>query len=263
MKKILLLTTVLAIGALFLLKKQEVPTTLSVTDSATPSPTLDPTLVKKLEVKSESGTFSIAYTRLFEGVEISLKPNFTAKKSSKVIASSEGCLLVSNGGFYTTTHSPIGLFISEYEQLNSFQDSSLFDGVISVNDFETPRITRSRPNDRLRFALQSGPILIENSIIQKLNIRNDSDERRAVAGVTGDNKVFLAIIYKQDSVFSGPKLGDLPEILSDFGRKANLEIADAINLDGGTASALYSNEVSITEASPIGSYFCISPQILL
>jgi hypothetical protein len=54
-------------------------------------------------------------------------------------------------------------------------------------------------------------------------------------------------------------LSELPEIIENINNEKNLSLENVINLDGGAHSAFISDLVSLNEASPIGSYFCIKP----
>jgi hypothetical protein len=78
-----------------------------------------------------------------------------------------------------------------------------------------------------------------------------------IAMVTGDNKVIFMSIYNESSKFMGPYLADLPQILEIAQDKIGFLIADAINLDGGSASAFYFRDFQLSEASPIGGFFCV------
>ena len=49
---------------------------------------------------------------------------------------------------------------------------------------------------------------------------------------------------------------NLPGIIAKLNVKEEMGLADVINLDGGSASALVTPEFSLSEASPVGSFFC-------
>ena len=162
-----------------------------------------------------------------------------------------------NGGYYAAEGYPTGLFISESREFKIYISSSLSDAVYSINDFETPRITRLTPQDPLRVALQNGPLLIENDTLMKLSSKSDEEARRVVVGVTGNNETVFIVIYDSSSVFLGPRLKDLPEALEIFENQSQVDLADAMNLDGGMHSVFIKEEFTLLEHSPIGSYFCI------
>lgn len=188
---------------------------------------------------------------------IRLGSNLTEKLSSNELFKQINCSVLISGGFYTKEYTPVGFFVEEGNLSKNFLTNDLFDGVFSINFSLTPRITREVPKDDLKYAIQSGPILIENAKAQNLSIRNDKPERRVVAAITGDNQVIYMIIYKETSKLIGPFLAELPEVLRLWQNKTGILLADAINLDGGSASAFISEEFRLTESSLLGSYFCI------
>lgn len=189
--------------------------------------------------------------------QINLGNNLVDKIPASEIYLTQKCQFLINAGFYTKDNKPIGLFQSENLTLRNQIVSPTFNGFFTVNSMATPRITSALPKDNLRIALQSGPILIENSYPKNLIINADKPARRSVVATTGANTVAFIIIYDPESQFNGPLLAGLPDVLKVFQSETNINLADALNLDGGTASAFYSPEANVSEISPIGSYFCI------
>ena len=142
-----------------------------------------------------------------------LIPNFQERSTVRNLVVDNKCRALVSGGFYTKDHKPVGLFIHNGEELKGEIENSFFNAVLSINDFGTPRITRKAPKDHLMTAVQTGPFLIENSFLLKNNIKNDEMKRRIIALVTGENKLMFLVIYDPDSVYSGPYLSDVPQIL--------------------------------------------------
>ena len=64
-------------------------------------------------------------------------------------------------------------------------------------------------------------------------------------------------LYFPDQEYSGPLLARVPYILEKIAKKEQITIPDAINLDGGSASAFLSPDTHLTELNPVGGYFCI------
>ena len=77
------------------------------------------------------------------------------------------------------------------------------------------------------------------------------------AAKTMDNELLFLTVYSGDSVFDGPLLADLPLVIEKISDEEKLDIAEAINLDGGSASSFYQGETTISELTPVGSLFCI------
>jgi len=186
-----------------------------------------------------------------------LIPNFQEKSTAKNLMADNKCKALASGGFYTKDRKPIGLFVYDGKKMKDRVENSFLNAVLSINDFGTPRIMRETPRDHLRTAIQTGPFLIENSFLLKNTIKNDEMKRRMIALVTGENKLVFLVIYSSDNVYTGPYLLDIPQSLDLLNKKYDLGIADAVNLDGGSASAFYSKDTGLSELSFIGSAFCL------
>ena len=254
MKIKLLLVLLLIIGAFcyfYVTKKSREPV-LGVASTHSDTETKNSeTILKELKVSNYK-----VYVAMVDSKNIFLEPNFERKEVANNLFSEDDCKVLINGGFYSEKHLPIGLFISNYEILGKYQTNNLFNGIFSINDMATPRITEETPKDPLIYAIQTGPILIANNSISKLSLARDKNARRMVAAVTGKNELYFMAIFDPDNTFYGPRLMDLPTIISEIEDKAQIDFADAINLDGGSASAFYANDIKLSESSPIGSYFC-------
>lgn len=86
---------------------------------------------------------------------------------------------------------------------------------------------------------------------------DDAHARRMIVAKTMDNAYLFLAIYSNESVFSGPTLNELPNVVATLNAKEQLGITDALNLDGGDASALYNGKTQLSELAPVGSLFCI------
>jgi len=179
------------------------------------------------------------------------------RQTSQAFMDQNKCIFLSSGGYYKTDYSPTGLLISEYSEVSHFVYSILANGIFSINDFATPRITSQVPRDRLRFALQAGPLLKENGEFINLSLRNDEEARRVVLGVTGENKAIFMIVYKPDSALFGPYLKDLTKIIEEFEIKTGIIFADAMNLDGGSPTVFKNEDINLTESTMVGNFFCL------
>lgn len=256
MKKLLVIISVvsLAIFGILILKNRSTTPEKSfgktqTTSSSAPSNNF-------ISFDFDNQNLTIAWFKVENPEKLKLIPNFSEKSSSKETVSTQNCQFLSSAGFYTTTNLPIGLFIADGKQINSWQQNSLLDGILSINYLATPRITRNLPQDPLKLAIQSGPIIKENAGFQTLRIQNDNNSRRLVAAITGENSLYFLVIYDSNSNYSGPLLGNLPNVFKNFEEKEGIIFADIINLDGGGASAFISSDTSLSEISPVGAFFC-------
>ncbi len=178
------------------------------------------------------------------------------KLSGSEVEDKFGCSYLINGGFYDPYFKPIGLLISEGKEISPWQKNRLFNAVFSINRFDTARITREVPQDPLRVALQSGPLVFENG--RKIAIKSSAVfERRVVVGVTGENKPVFLVFWSQDNFLKGPSLEEVPYLIEEINKGFDLNIADAVNLDGGTASFFYNYNLKLGEVKPVANFFCI------
>jgi hypothetical protein len=211
---------------------------------------------KEIDINFNNSLYRINWYEVNSIDDLTLTVNF-GKYTSSEFFDDNSCKFLSSGGYYKSDYSPTGLLISEYKEISPFVTSSLADGIFSINDFATPRITKSVPRDRLRIALQSGPLLKENGEFVNLTLRNDEKARRVVLGVTGENKAVFMIVYNPSSVLIGPLLKDLPQILLEFEKKTGIIFADLVNLDGGAPTAFITETNNLTESTLVGSFFCL------
>lgn len=162
-----------------------------------------------------------------------------------------------NGGFYSKQNTHLGLFVSNFETISRFSQNSLLNGFLSIDSADKITISADLPSATPRLGLQSGPLITRNGESLNLSINNDEPNRRIAAGTTRDNKLIFLVFYRDSAEFEGPLLGKLPEIINLFKKQTGIDIVDAINLDGGSASVFVSNYDLLRELTMIGSYFCI------
>lgn len=201
-------------------------------------------------------SYNVYWDGPYMGEDISLIPNYSERLTVNKIKSDNACELTTSAGFYTKESTPIAYILVEGKEIKGEVQNSLFNGFFTINLMRTPRITRDLPHDSIWYGLQVGPLLIVNDAVQNLSIRNDEYARRVVAGVTGENRVYFFVITRNDKSFDGPKLAELPGLLSLLEKNSQINLADAINLDGGSASAFISKNATFTELTSVGSVFC-------
>lgn len=187
---------------------------------------------------------------------VELYSNLKDQKLSEEIKVNKSCSVLVNGGFYSKTNTHLGLFITDFKATSPFSESALRNGFLSIVTDEA-HIQDFPPDNNPRIAIQSGPLLMLNNQMLNLEIKNDQPDRRIVGATTKDGKLIFLALYRDNSEYQGPLLTDLPEIISLFKKESGIKISDAINLDGGSASAFISNYILLRELAYIGSYFCV------
>lgn len=257
-----LLAFILTAGVYMLFRPTINDKVLGVQKEAVPTPAV----LYKNQVTFEFNGRNItgAWYKVSDTFNLTLTSNLEDKKDASDTFEERSCKFLSSGGFYTEEGQPTGLFISNGNTLRKYTSNSLLNGILSVNYIGTPRITVELPDDQLIVGLQSGPVLKENAEYRKLSLIRDEESRRVVAGVTGYNELYFIVFYDKSSAYLGPLLETLPDLLKVFESESGIEFADAINLDGGSATAFYvrgqnpnkTDQFSLSEVSPVGSFFC-------
>lgn len=258
----MMVLSLLGLAVFFVSLKQSTPEQPPVLGTKESSPT-HKSVEQELVISFNDRKYKIVWAKV-EAQNTFLYPNFSEKEVAKNLFEQNACEVLINGGFYSanteaqnTEIVPIGLFISQSETISGYRENSLFNGIFSINDIGTPRITEEVPEDSLVSAVQTGPILQANNYEHTLKLSRDKEARRMAAAVTGSNEIIFLSVHGENASFSGPKLVDMPKIITIFEEEAGLNIADAINLDGGAASAFYAEHINISEASLIGSFWCV------
>lgn len=257
MKKLLFIIIVLAVGSWLVKSRNKVSDSTVVTkppEAGTSNPTQE---IPKNLISVPFGTdlYAVSYFRA-EGKSIRLIENFSEKKSSLDLMKLYECEETVNGGFYDTDDTPIGLWQSDQEKLGGAKNNSLLDGFFWKTLNGTYGIGSDYPEET-QFAIQSGPVLMKDSIVRTLQIRNDEPARRIISFIDNNRSLYFAVFYDKENTYSGPKLGDLPQVLAIFAQKAGLKPSHALNLDGGSASVFITPSIRLEELTHAGSIFCV------
>lgn len=208
------------------------------------------------EFQYKDRLYSYRYFTVSRQEKLSLIANFSEKITSTEIVSINGCRIGINGGFYDTDNTPLGGFMTNKTVFKKNVKNRLIDGFLWKEDNHYA-ITLSDPPQKSQFYLQTGPLLMVNGRVTAISIYNDEYSRRSVAGLTKDKDLLFLTVYNPESVYEGPLLADLPSIIFMLNQEASFHLTEAINLDGGSASAFISKEKTLQEFSPIGSFFCV------
>lgn len=147
------------------------------------------------------------------------------------IAPQYHALLAINGGFFDKNFHTLGLRISQ-NQLKGKLKSISWWAVFFIKDNQayikkTAQVTPLL--NQISFAIQSGPRLIVDGKIPSL--KAGRDERTAM-GITKDGKVIIAVTENTPMTTT-----ELAEILLD----KPIYARNALNLDGGSSTQLYTN----------------------
>lgn len=260
LRHLFIILVIVAISILVFFRARSAPT--PTTKSPTHSPTS--TSTRSESPPQYSGILTttdnpVAYylSSEIETEQLTLQSNLPNKATTSTILETEKCSILVNGGFYTTNDTHIGLFITDDVVHSAQSNNALFNGLLYKTPDTGIGIGSALPDTTIDFGLQTGPLLIVDGVNRPLRIREDEPNRRMVAIITKQNKLYFAAFTGAENQYTGPYLEQLPQTIQDMASAEGLDISQAINLDGGAHSAFITAKVQLRELAPIGSYFCV------
>lgn len=249
--RIIFLIAILLLGFYLLKNKQDFKKAIQTKEEL-----ITPTTSNKREIEIHGKEYVFAWIQIASLENMFLYPNFREKNTLREAVKKYGCKNLTSAGFYTENNIPIGLFINEVGILNNEEENKLFNGYFILTKKGGVTISGNYLRESVRIGLQAGPLLIQNGLAQTLTLTSDKMARRIVVALTKEGEVYFIAFYDKESVFMGPLLADLPKLVNDAGNEIGVEFISALNLDGGSASAFYTQNMKLSELTPIGSFFC-------
>jgi uncharacterized protein YigE (DUF2233 family) len=153
-------------------------------------------------------------------------------RSLQEALASVGAFAGSNGGYFHKDFTPLGLAVSEGRTLHPFEHAKLLSGVLAVRQgrIVLVRSGRFKPGNDVEDALQAGPWLVEKGA-PVAGLNDERLARRTI--VVNDGRSHWALL-----AISPVTLADAARILSLKGITGSWRIANALNFDGGSSTAL-------------------------
>lgn len=169
----------------------------------------------------------------------------------------EGITAGVNGGYFHPDFTPIGLVVSDGKTLHPSEKASLLTGIVGATKEGRISIVRSsayrsKPTAFVD-AIQCGPMLVEKGApVAGLNATRIARRTAAATGPSG----LAALVY-----ITSVSLEDAAQILSLPGILGSWAPATALNLDGGTSSALWAaGIISLPEIKRVRNFIGVVPR---
>ena len=138
-----------------------------------------------------------------------------------------------NGGYFTPDRAPRGLVVSKGVKLHPWENTKILTGVLAVTSRGATLLRNAefKPSPALREALQAGPFLVDHGkLVTGLNPTHLAERTVLLADTQG----VVALLS------TGPaSLAELGQLLATSGLLPGLKIDRALNLDGGSSTALW------------------------
>jgi uncharacterized protein YigE (DUF2233 family) len=181
-----------------------------------------------------------------------------ARQAFPGILGAVGAFAGMNGGYFHPDYRPLGLAVSGGKEIHGFEKAKLLSGVLAVRGgkIELVRSGAFKPGKDVQDALQAGPWLVEKgAAVTGLNAERRA--RRSV--VVTDGKGNWAII-----VTGSLTLAETARVLTLPGLAGNWTVRDALNLDGGSSTALWAatqpKVLEIFSFGTVRNYLAIVPR---
>jgi exopolysaccharide biosynthesis protein len=229
---------------------EEKSTPVKITPTLTATPTY-----KTISIGNEVYAYEIM--KVPSDRKVTLVANFDKKIKSQELIRENNCAMAVNGGFYDTNMRPLGLFISNGQLIGKEINSDLFNGFIWINRDDSRGIGYQKSEAATKDIIQTGPIVKSKGQLAKLALNRDKLSRRTVAAIDAEDNFIFISLFDKNVLVLGPRLESVPELLSEVETKENINIQDAINLDGGRASLFSNQDIYLPEIDMVGSVWCI------
>ncbi len=250
--KYIILTISIIVAGIFVYQNLKVVTPKVISDKIAETPTAVP--VKTITFNEVTRGYSLVNN--INPSKLRLVPNFGSRIPSRKLMADNNCTYGINGGFYDDKNRPIGLFRYSGKDISPLKKSQIFNGIISLVNGKL-NIGDKALTDAQTW-LQTGPILISEQKTEGLEIANDKSARRMVFAKNISGNAMFISIFDPETEKSGPFLSEMPGILQKISLKENLGISNAVNLDGGRASAFYGEDKILPETDTVGSWWCVT-----
>ncbi len=179
--------------------------------------------------------------------EIQQNTNKDDRKNIKEIKEIYQADLVLNGSFYSENFEPLGLLISNQILLFPLFKSELMNGVFFITKDNIPQLLtynnfieqQEQLTKNISFAIQAGPILINQDQEVIADPNNTKRASRTAIGIDKNNNIIIIILH--NSIFNQNNFLTLLEfsnLIKNNKELQNLGIHSVINLDGGKSTGI-------------------------
>ena len=148
-------------------------------------------------------------------------------------AAKRGALAAVNGGYFHPDRTPLGLLVRQGRTIHPLERAKLLSGlvVVTMDRIALLRTAEFRASANVREALQAGPFLVDGG--------------KAVAGLNDTRSAARTVVFADGAgrfgmlICKSATLAETARILATPGLLPSGKIARALNLDGGSSTALW------------------------
>jgi uncharacterized protein YigE (DUF2233 family) len=162
-------------------------------------------------------------------------------KTIREIHKNNHSLLTFNGTFFTKDFKSTGFLLSDGKALHELSTADLLNGIFAIGLDDKPHLITDGKiaTNNYSFAIQSGPMLINEKGIIAVSDKSSDMASRTAIGIDKDGHVTL-IILKQSllNIDNQITLYKFAKLLKDAGPLREMGLHSVLNLDGGSSTGL-------------------------
>lgn len=167
-------------------------------------------------------------------------------KTIKEIGEETGAQLTFNGGFFTEKFKPTGLLLSKGKKLRDISNAGLLEGVFTIAENGQAELLDQKAEikeNQYLFAIQNGPIILNNEGQININQETGKSASRTVIGID-KNQNIVVIILKQSLLNNDNTISlyELAHLLSEAPELKEMGLHSVLNLDGGVSTGIMLGE---------------------
>ncbi len=162
-----------------------------------------------------------------------------------------------NGGYFHADYTPLGLLVADGVRIHSFEKAKLLSGlmIVSRNRPALLRVGEFKTSKDITQAVQSGPFLVDRGVaVPGLN-----NARAAARTILLSDRIgeFALALCRSTT------LAEAAQILAEPAMVTEMKVMRALNLDGGSSSALWvsggGDSFYIPETKPVRNFLALVP----
>jgi hypothetical protein len=167
--------------------------------------------------------------------------------NAKTFVEKSGAVAAINANYFDADGKPLAFLKIGGQLVNPrISTSPLYSGVFGVKDQRAFIWSRNEfLPDQADEALQAGPLLLLNGIVQPITGVPNRASRRALIGIDHEQRLVMAVT---DTVLGGLYWAELQEVLSASAWQ--VQVTDLLNVDGGGSAQLYTKIGNFEATAP-------------
>ncbi len=150
-----------------------------------------------------------------------------------------------NGSFFTEEFKPTGYLKDETQEAGRISNADLLNGIFVINKKVGTLLDQTQKDDAksAEFAIQNGPILLNNQGERMIKTDTGKTASRTAIGIDQSNQIVI-IIMKQDlsKLDNSLSLFEFTEMLKIVTPFKELGLRSVLNLDGGPSTGMMIGE---------------------